>query len=104
MLGIGTWRGNVNTIFFNGEVSLSIEDNNGSYGFSMQLPEEIKKIPEVSFKSFEEDGNTLTAKAEVSLMPGKTVDVVMNFDGDTMNGVLKIPFIGKIDLNEFKRV
>lgn len=104
MIGIGKWTGKVNTIFFGGEVSLLIQDKNGAYDFALEFPGEMKKkLPEIVFKEIKEEGNTLNATAEIALLPGKTVEASLTFEGDVMNGILKIPFMGKISLENFKR-
>ncbi len=104
MIGLGTWTGKVNTMFFSGDVTFTIGEKDGGYDFSMNLPEGAAKLPEFSFREIKEEGDTLRAVAEVSLLPGKTVDVQLTFQDDTMNGFLKVPFLGKIDLKNFTRV
>ena len=38
MIGLGNWACNVNTMFFSGEAKIKIFDNNGSYGFELDVP------------------------------------------------------------------
>lgn len=104
MIGIGKWNGNVKSMFFSGNVCFEITDENGKYGFKLNMPDGVSNIPDFKIKSINEEGNTLTVQAEVSLLPGKTVDIALNFDNDTMNGTLKVPFIGKIPMNDFKKM
>lgn len=104
MIGLGTWTGKVHTMFFSGSVTFTIGEKNGAYDFSMNLPEGATKLPEFSFREIKEEGDSLLAVAEVSLLPGKTIDIKLTFTGDQMNGYLKIPFLGKIDLKNFSRV
>ena len=103
MIGLGKWVGQVNTVFFGGKISVSILDKDGSYDFSIELPENVKSLPDVHFHDVKEEGNTLSAVAEVGMLPGKTIDISLTFDGDTMNGLLKVPFIGKVRLENFKK-
>jgi hypothetical protein len=101
MIGLGKWVCHVDTMFFRGDAHLHLFDNNGEYGFELSLPD--MSIPEVVIKDVTEDGNTLNAIANVDLLPGKDIDVTLTFDGDTFEGLLKVPFIGKIKLKDGKR-
>jgi hypothetical protein len=101
MIGLGKWVCHVDTMFFRGDARLHLFDNNGEYGFELSLPD--MDIPEVVIKDVKEDGNTLTAIANVDLLPGKDIDVTLTFDGDVFEGLLKVPFIGKIKLKDGKR-
>lgn len=102
MIGLGKWVCHVDTMFFRGDANLHLFDNNGAYGFELSLPD--MDIPEVVIKDISEDGNTLHAIANVDLLPGKDIDVTLTFEGDTMEGLLKVPFIGKIKLKDGKKV
>ena len=105
MIGIGTWTGKVHTMFFSGDITFTIGEKDGSYDFSIHMPQGgSSKLPEFQIKEVREEVNSLLATAEVSLLPGKTVDIKLTFDGDKMNGSLKIPFIGKIDLKNFTKI
>ncbi len=101
MIGLGKWVCHVDTMFFRGDAHLHLFDNNGEYGFELSLPD--MSIPEIVIKNVTEDGNTLNAIANVDLLPGKDIDVTLTFDGDTFEGLLKVPFIGKIKLKDGKR-
>ncbi len=104
MIGLGTWKGSINTMIYSGEVCFKIVDKDGNYDVEFDLPEGVENAPRFSISDVEEAGNTLSAKVEVSLLPGKKIDISMDFEADTMNGVIKIPFIGKVKLENFKRV
>lgn len=101
MIGLGKWVCHVDTMFFRGDAHLHLFDNNGEYGFELSLPD--MSIPEIVIKDVTENGNTLNAVANVDLLPGKDIDVTLTFDGDTFEGLLKVPFIGKIKLKDGKR-
>lgn len=102
MIGIGKWSCQVDTMFFRGEAFCIVKDNNGKYELELEVPG--VEVPEIDIRDIEEDGNTLTAIANVDLLPGKDIDIKITFDGDTFEGLLKIPFIGKIKLKDGKRV
>ena len=101
MIGLGKWICHVDTMFFRGDARIRLFDDNGKYGFELTLPD--MDIPEVVIKDGTEDGNTLKAIANIDLLPGKDIDVTLTFDGDTFEGLLKVPFIGKIKLKDGKR-
>lgn len=102
MIGLGTWSCNVDTMFYKGEVTIKIFDNNGEYDFELDIPD--MDIPEITVKDVTEDGNTLTAVANVSLLKDKDIPISLTFENDVLNGFLKVPFIGKIKLKEGKKI
>lgn len=103
MIGIGRWAGHVDTIFFKGDVVIIISDKDGEYNFDLELNADMD-IPDFRFYDIVEDGNTLSGKGEVSLLPGKVIEAQLTFEGDTMAGFLKIPYVGKIKIKDCKKV
>ena len=53
MIGLGNWACKVNSMFFSGEVKINIFDNNGTYGFEIDIPD--VDIPDIDIKKVEED-------------------------------------------------
>lgn len=102
MIGLGKWACSVNTMFFSGEVKLNVFDNNGEYGFKVEIPG--IQIPDIEIKSVEEDDDTVNAVVQTSLLPGKDIELNVTFDGDEFDGFLKIPFIGKVKFKDGHRV
>ncbi len=102
MIGLGTWACNVNTMFFSGEAKIKIFDNNGSYGFELEVPGVA--VPDITVKSIEEDDDTITAVVQTSLLPEKDIDITVTFDGDEFDGFVKIPFLGKVKFKDGHRV
>ncbi len=102
MIGLGTWQCHVDTMFFKGDATIRIFDNNGEYGLELSIPD--IDIPEVEVKEIVEEGNTLNAVARISLLPGKDINVFVEFQEDTFDGYLKVPFIGKIKLKDGKKI
>lgn len=95
MIGLGKWKGTVDSMFYRGDAFLTISDNNGTYGFEIEVNAGVD-IPEFKIYDVVEDGDTLTGKAEVALLPGKEIDLSFTFTDDTFEGVLKVPYLGKI--------
>ena len=102
MIGLGKWACNVNTMFFSGEVKINVFDDNGSYGFELDIPG--IQIPDINIKKVEEDDDTINAVAQTSLLPGKDVELTITFDGDEFDGFLKIPFLGKVKFKDGHRI
>ncbi|MEI6578606.1 MAG: hypothetical protein WCN92_04000 [Eubacteriales bacterium] len=102
MIGLGKWSCHVDTMFFRGEAFFTIKDNNGEYGWALDVPG--VDVPEIVIRDITEDGNTLTAVANVDMLPGKDINITATFEGDTVEGLIKIPFIGKIKLKDGKKV
>ena len=102
MIGLGKWACSVNTMFFSGEVKINIFDDNGSYGFELDIPG--IQVPDITVKSVEEDDDTVNAVVQTSLLPGKDIEMTVTFDEDEFDGFLKIPFIGKVKFKDGHRV
>ncbi len=104
MIGLGKWQATVNAILFKGTVTVTISDNNGEYGIDFELPEKFKNV-EVRTYDIKENGNTLSGKGEITMLPGKELEAIVTFEGDTMTGVLNIPFLKRsIELKNGHRV
>ena len=103
MLGIGKWLCKVNSMFYRGEVTLNIADNNGEYDITIEIDADFD-MPDYKIYDVVTEGNTVTAKAEVSLLPGKVVDVSFTIENDVLTGVLKVPFMGKIKITDGRKV
>ena len=102
MIGLGKWACNVNTMFFSGEVKINVFDNNGEYGFELDIPG--IDIPDIEIKSVEEDDDSIVAIAGTSLLPGKDIELNITFDGDEFDCFLKIPVIGKVKFKDGHRI
>ncbi|MCR4616285.1 MAG: hypothetical protein K5756_09085 [Clostridiales bacterium] len=102
MLGLGTWIFDLDTMVYSGEGLVTISDDNGSYKFVAQTPDK-QKTYNIAVRSASENGNTLDVIFGVSQLAGKDINASITFDGDTAEGFVKIPFIGKIKLKNGRR-
>lgn len=102
MIGLGKCACTVNTMFFSGEVKLNVFDNNGEYGFELDMPG--VDIPDIEIKKVEEDEDTINAVVATSLLPGKDIEMSVTFDDDEFDGFLKIPFLGKVKLKDGRKI
>ena len=103
MIGLGKWTGDIDTSLLSGSATVEISDNNGEYDFSITVPS-LKKLPNFRVFDIKEDGNQLSGKAEVDLMGKMIVDVCVEIDGDTFTGFFKVPFIGKIEIKNGRKI
>ena len=103
MVGLGKWLAHVDTMFFTGDAIITVGNTSGEYSFDLELPSDID-IPEFKIYDITEDGNTLNAKASVDILQGKVIELSFTFEGDTANGFIKIPFIGKIKIKDAKKI
>ena len=97
MLGLGTWKFKVDTMFFRGDAKLIVAEKNGEYDITIDIPGET--LPEIGFDNIQAEGNTVTGTARTDLLKGKDIPFSCTFEGDTANGLLKVPMLGKIKLN-----
>ena len=102
MIGLGKWACSVNTMIFSGDVDFEIFDNNGEYGFNLNIPN--VKIPDITVTDIEEDDDTITATVERSVLPCKDISLVVTIDGDTFDGYIKVPMFGKVKLKNGRRI
>jgi hypothetical protein len=94
----------VDTLFFKGDATIRIFDNNGDYGVELQIPE--LDVPEVEILSIDanEETQEVDATARISLLPGKDITFHAEFEDDGFSGFLKIPFLGKVRLKNGKKI
>ncbi len=103
MIGLGKWSGEIDTSLLSGSATVEISDNNGEYDFSISVPS-LKKLPNFRVFDIQEDGNQLSGKAEIDLMGKMIVDVCVEINGDTFTGYFKVPFMGKIEIKNGKKI
>jgi hypothetical protein len=103
MIGLGKWRFAVETMVFKGIAYLTVSDVNGAYAIKVDV--EGANVGDTAFLNIhEEGGNTLTGLASTSLLKGKEIPYSLTFESDSASGFLKVPFLGKIRLNNGVRV
>ena len=103
MIGLGVWTGEIDTSILSGSATVEISDNNGEYDFSITVPS-LKKLPNFRVYDIVENGNQLSGKAEIDLMGKMIVDVCVEITGDTFTGYFKVPFIGKIEIKNGRKI
>ena len=96
MIGLGTWKFNLKTMVFSGEVRLEIYDNDGQYGLRILQPQ--METPQITVKELVESEDTVKAVVSTSLLPYADLTLVATFTGDCVEGYVKVPFIGKVPI------
>jgi hypothetical protein len=102
LLGEGKWKFAVDTMFYKGDAILEVENDDGAYDIDIEL--KGMDLKEATFENLETEGNTVTGIAHIALLPGKDIPFSVTFDGDSAEGFLKIPFMGKIKLKDGVRI
>lgn len=103
MIGLGKWTGEIETTMISGSAIVEISDNNGEYDFSVTVPA-MKKLPNFKVYDIVEDGNRLSGKAEIDLMGKMNVNISVEINGDTFTGYIQVPFLGKIEIKNGKKI
>ena len=104
MIGLGTWVTSVNMMIFKGDITVVIADKDGQYDIDFQLPDKLKDV-KIRTYDIVENGNTLKGKGEITMLPGKELEAEVTFNGDTFEGVLRIPFMKRtIELKNGHRI
>lgn len=104
MIGLGKWTGDIETSMLSGSAVVEIKDNNGEYAFSVET-DSLKTIPNFTVYNIIENGNTLSGKADVELMGKITVDIFVEFTSEsTFEGYIKVPFFGKFEIKNGKKI
>lgn len=103
MIGLGKWTGEIETSLISGSAIVEISDNNGEYDFSVTVPS-LKKLPNFKVYDIKEEGNRLSGKAEIELMGKMNVDISVEINGDAFTGYLQVPFLGKIEIKNGKKI
>ncbi|MDR2687774.1 MAG: hypothetical protein LBB75_08465 [Oscillospiraceae bacterium] len=102
MLGLGTWEFNVDTMFYRGRVLLMVNEKDGAYDIGIDIPG--MDVPAFEVASIEAEGNTVTGAARTDLLRGKDIPFSITFDGDSAEGFLKVPFMGKFTMRDGKKI
>ena len=102
MLGLGTWEFNVDTMFYRGRVLLIVNEKDGAYDIGIDIPG--MDVPAFEMKSIAVEDTTVTGTVQTDLLRGKDIPFSVTFDGDSAEGFLKVPFMGKFTMRDGKRI
>jgi hypothetical protein len=102
LLGEGKWQFSVDTMIYRGEGTVEVRDKEGEYDVDLALTD--MELPALVLENFQAEGNVLTGIAHTDLLRGKNIPFSFTFEGDVVNGFIKVPFMGKIKLTNGKRI
>ncbi|MDR3313978.1 MAG: hypothetical protein LBS96_05925 [Oscillospiraceae bacterium] len=102
MIGLGNWKFHVDTMFYKGDAILGVADKGGKYDVTIDLAD--IDIPEISIYGITEEGDTITGTAATDLLKGKEIPFSITFENGVASGFLKVPFLGKIKLENGQKI
>jgi len=105
MLGLGTWNFSVDTMLYRGDAKIIIGEKDGEYDVAVEIPV-MDDMPAFTFEDVQTEGDTITgsAKVDMDMLRDRDIPFSLTFDGDSATGFLKVPFLGKIKLNDGVRI
>lgn len=104
-IGLGCWAGKISLRIARGEVKFKIEDNDGEYKITVDLPGALKtaKINFIDIKE-EPDGKTLSGHGTISVLPGRKLEGAFTFEDESFTGDIKAPVVGRIKITDGHRI
>ena len=102
LLGEGKWKFQLDTMFYRGDAFMTVGNKDGEYDIKIELVD--MSVPDFSYEQLVADGNTVTGIAHTDLLKGKDLPFSITIEGDTANGFLKVPFMGKIKLKDGEKI
>lgn len=104
MLGIGTWRFDVDTYLFHGPATMELRYERGEYWMLIYV-RGLRHPLDYRIIRSERDGETLHLVWNSSLVPrSREISGDFTFTKDRCNGVVRIPVYGKLILRDGKRI
>ncbi len=104
MIDFGKYKVHVDNMFYTGDAVFELEKDGDKYEFELEVFDTDFEIKDIVIFDVIEDGNNITAKAEVPILKGKPIDVNLTFENGKCNGFLKIPFVGKIKIKDAVKI
>jgi hypothetical protein len=84
-------------MFHRGDVIETVGEKNSLYDISLKIPG--MDVPKIVFSNIVAKGNTVAGTARTDLLRGGEIPFSFTFAENTARGVIKVPFLGKIALN-----
>ncbi len=106
MIGLGKWKGEVDTPVMSGSATVDIYDKGGEYAFDVEI-EGMKKLPKFSVYDIVEGEDSLSGKATIKVMGGIHAEISVKFTGekkDRFEGYIKLPMLGTVPIKNGRRV
>lgn len=100
-IALGKWICHVDTFIFSGDIKLNVKNKNGEYDFELDMPG--FDMPNFEIISISETADSVAATIFVPALK-KEAEINVTFTGDTVNGYIKVPFMGKIKIKNGKKI
>ncbi len=104
MIGLGRWSCGLDTPLVEEDGVVQISERDGNYAFRLLAKD--KNIPDYKVESIrEKDGDTLIITITIEGLPEESkVRICATFTDTELTGYVRLPFIGKINIINGKRI
>ena len=101
MIGLGKWSLDIQLPFLKVQPVLTISDNDGKYGFTIDS-NGFGLTPAINLVSVSESENSLIVKHQIPMLSAGDLDARLTFEGRYLRGETEIPMVGKVTFKGVK--
>lgn len=101
MIGLGKWSLDIQLPFLKVQPVLTISDNDGKYGFTIDS-NGFGLTPAINLVSVSESENSLIVKHQIPMLSAGDLEAKLTFEGSYLRGEMEIPMVGKITFKGVK--
>lgn len=101
MIGLGKWSLDIQIPFLKVQPVLTISDNNGQYGFTIDS-NGFGMTPAINLVSVKEEENILVVKHQIPMISAGDLEARLTFEGSYLRGEMEIPMLGKVTFKGVK--
>lgn len=101
MIGLGKWSLDIQLPFLKVQPVLTISDNDGKYGFTIDS-NGFGLTPAINLVSVSESENSLIVKHQIPMLSAGDLEARLTFEGSYLRGEMEIPMVGKITFKGVK--
>ena len=101
MIGLGKWSLDIQLPFLKVQPVLTISDNDGKYGFTIDS-NGFGLTPAINLVSVSESENSLIVKHQIPMLSAGDLEAKLTFEGSYLRGEMEVPMVGKITFKGVK--
>lgn len=101
MIGLGKWSLDIQLPFLKVQPVLTISDNDGKYGFTIDS-NGFGLTPAINLVSVSESENSLIVKHQIPMLSAGDLEARLTFEGSYLRGEMEIPMVGKVTFKGVK--